>query len=65
VSAHDHRRPAGIGTGSPDDPAPGEAAVIVPTHAVAPPWEKGDVVRAVAEFVDDLVDEPGRDVPGE
>ena len=42
-----------------------QAADGAPIHAVPSPWQKGDVVRAVAEFVDDLVDEPVRDLPGD
>ena len=65
MSAHDQRRTAGIGVGSPDEPGPGDAKRDVPPHADPGHWEDGDVVQAVAAFVDDLVDGAAQDQPAD
>jgi hypothetical protein len=64
VSAHDQRSSAGLGTGSPRGPGPGETDLDDRADTGAPPGEDdGEILRAVTEFVDDLVE--GADgVPG-
>ena len=57
VSASDERRATGAGVGSPHAPGPGAADVGASGGGSPVTGEDGDVVQAVAEFVDDLVDD--------
>jgi hypothetical protein len=64
VSACDERWSAGPGTGSPRGPGPCETSLDPPAHAGEPPVDDdGEILRAVTEFVEDLVDGTD-DVPG-
>jgi hypothetical protein len=56
VSAHEQRRAAGVGAGSPADPDP-RGALRPAQGAGGQAPAGGDVVAAVAAFVDDLVDD--------
>jgi hypothetical protein len=56
VSGYDERRATGTGVGSPHAPGSGAADVAADGGGSPAPGEDGDVVQAVAAFVDDLVD---------
>jgi hypothetical protein len=64
VSAHDERWSVGPGTGSPRGPGPGETDLDDPADPCgSPAQDDGEILRAVTEFVEDLVE--GADgVPG-
>lgn len=64
MSAHDQCWSAGPGTDSPHGPGPGETDLEAPADGGGPPVDDdGEILRAVTEFVEDLVE--GTDgVPG-